>query len=326
MKRVHLVLPCLLLFLLSCSKQEKVTPKKISVIFDTDTNNELDDQHALAYLLFNQSIFKIEAITINTTSSGGNIDMQYAEAKRVLQLCAADTLPVLKGADKSFKEILPTIDSTAFDGKDAVDMIINTALKPVKEKLTVIAVGKLSNIALAMAKNPSINDRIRLVWLGSNYPEPGEHNQNNDTIAMNYILNSNIDFEIATVRYGKPSGTSAVTITKDEINKLMPGLGPHIKTPVVGRHGGEFFCFGDYSINLFDHIDYHGDPPARSLFDMAAVAIVKNPSWAEAKTIPAPIFINNQWVERPDNERKIIIWENFNKKEIIADLIHSLQQ
>lgn len=54
-----------------CEASKKELLPKIRVVFDTDTNNELDDQHALAYLLFNQDIFKIEAITINTTSSGG---------------------------------------------------------------------------------------------------------------------------------------------------------------------------------------------------------------------------------------------------------------
>jgi hypothetical protein len=103
----------------------------------------------------------------------------------------------------------------------------------------------------------------------------------------------------------------------------MPGLGPHISNPITGRHGGEFYCFGDYSVNLFDHIDYHGDPPSRSLFDMAAVAIVKNPSWAESKSIAAPIFISNQWKDQPINSRKIIIWENFNKEAIIGDFISS---
>ena len=313
-----------LIFLFGCTSKENPKREKIRVIFDTDTNNELDDQHALAYLLFNQAIFKIETITINTTSSGGNIDKQYAEARRVLQLCDADTLHVLKGADKSFIEILPTIDSVSYDGKNAVETIIKTALEPSQEKLTIIAVGKLSNIALAIAKEPSIVKNIRLVWLGSNYPEPGEHNQNNDTVAMNYILNSNIDFEIATVRYGKPSGTDAVKITKDEINKLMPGLGPHISNPVTGRHGGEFYCFGDYSVNLFDHIDYHGDHPSRSLFDMAAVAIVKNPDWAQPTTIPAPLYVDGHWIERPDNNHKIILWENFDKQLILADFFASL--
>jgi len=314
----------LILFLITgCQPKEKPSQKKIRVIFDTDTNNELDDQHALAYLLFNQTTFKIEGITINTTSSGGNIEKQYEEAKRVLQLCAADTLPVLKGADLSFQDILPTIDSLTYDGKDAVDLIIEQAHQPSEEKLLVLAVGKLSNIALAMAKDPSVAERIRLVWLGSNYPEPGEHNQNNDTVAMNYLLNSPIDFEMVTVRYGKPSGTDAVQITKEEVNKTMPGLGPHIATPVTGRHGGEFYCFGDYSVNLFEHIDYHGDPPSRALFDMAAVAIVKNPAWAHVREHPAPLFTNGVWIERADNPHKIKIWENFNKDEIIHDFLKS---
>ena len=311
------------ILLFECQPKEKQETKKIRVIFDTDTNNELDDQHALAYLLFNQSTFKIEGITINTTSSGGNIDKQYEEAKRVLQLCDADTFAVLKGADRAFQEILPSIDSSNYEAKEAVDLIIKKAHQPAADKLVVLAVGKLSNVALAVAKDPTIVDLIRLVWLGSNYPEPGEHNQNNDTIAMNYLLNSAIDFEMVTVRYGKLSGTDAVQITKEEVNKVMPGLGPHIKTPVTGRHGGEFYCFGDYSINLFEHIDYHGDPPARALFDMAAVAIVKNPDWAQEYEHPAPLFTNGAWVERPDNPHKIKVWENFKKKEIIQDFLNS---
>jgi hypothetical protein len=103
----------------------------------------------------------------------------------------------------------------------------------------------------------------------------------------------------------------------------MPGLGPRVPAPVTGRHGGEFYCFGDYSVNLFEHIDYHGNPPARALFDMAAVAIVKNPAWAKHRSTPAPIFINNQWVDRPKNLHTITIWENFNREAIIKDFFSS---
>jgi len=324
LKALFLIVITLLGVNCQSTKQEKeVAQHKIRVIFDTDTNNELDDQHALAYLLFNQAAFKIEAITINTTSSGGDIEKHYAEAIRVLQLCNADTLPVWKGADKSFQDILPTLESEHYDGKAAVDAIIDEARKPSAEKLVVLAVGKLSNIALALAKDPSISEKIRLVWLGSNYPEPGEHNQDNDTLAMNYLLNQEIDFEMVTVRYGKPSGTDAVKITKEEINNKMPGLGPHITKPVIGRHGGEFYCFGDYSVNLFEHYTMHSESNSRPLFDMAAVAIVKNPTWAQVYEHPAPLFINGAWVERSNNSRKIKIWENFDRDAIINDFIVS---
>lgn len=324
MKLQLLILVALLL--VGCGSPKMEPLKKIRIVFDTDTNNELDDQHALAYLVFNQDVFSIEAITINTTSSGGNIEMQYAEAIRVLQLCAADTLPVWKGADQSFQKIVTSLDSATYDGRAAVERIIQEAHEPATDKLVVLAVGKLTNVALAVAKDSTIANRIRLVWLGSNYPEPGEHNQNNDTVAMNYLLNKNIDFEMVTVRYGKTSGTSVVTITKEEVGKVMPGLGPRIQKPVTGRHGGEFYCFGDYSVNLFEHIEYHGDPPARSLFDMAAVAIVKNPGWAQTHTQAAPLFVKGAWVERPNNPRQIKIWENFNRDAIVQNFIASLKR
>jgi hypothetical protein len=51
--------------------------------------------------------------------------------------------------------------------------------------------------------------------------------------------------------------------------------GPKSDTEITGRHGGTFTSFGDYSANLFEHAEMYGNPPSRSLFDMAAVAILK---------------------------------------------------
>lgn len=300
---------------------------KIEVIFDTDANNELDDQHALAYLLFNGNSFAVEGITVNATYNGGDIEQQYKEAERVVNLCGLEgKIPLLKGANEGYAQIKDKTNASTFDGSEAVNFIIEKAKKTSAEKLVILAVGKLTNVALALKKDPSITQRLRVVWLGSNYPEPGEYNQDNDTIAMNYVLNTAVDFEMVTVRYGKPSGTDAVRVTKQEINNRMPGKGPDINTPVTGRHGVAFTNFGDYSLNLFEHIEYHGNPPARALFDMAAVAIVKNPSWATARQIPCPILINNTWVERPENSRKITIWENFDRNKIMEDFYQSMEK
>ena len=43
--------------------------EKISVILDTDTYNECDDQFALSYMLLSQDRFNIEAITVAPTYS-----------------------------------------------------------------------------------------------------------------------------------------------------------------------------------------------------------------------------------------------------------------
>ncbi len=319
---------CTVLFL-ACKNQEenkREANKKIAVIFDTDTNNELDDQHALAYLIHNSKSFDIKAVTVNATRKGGNIDGHYAEAERIMKLCEVNgKIPLLKGANNSFLEIESDLSNANFDGVDAVDFIVDEAKKHEYDKLVVIAVGKLTNLALALKKEPSIAQNIRLVWLGSNYPEPGEYNLENDIPSLNYTLKTNIEFEIVPVRYNKPSGTDAVRITQEEVIKKMPGLGTKIKIPIIGRHGGEFDTFGDYSVNLFAHIEYYGNPPSRALFDMAAVAIVKNSDWAKSSRIPCPIMVDKKWVEQKDSNRKITIWENFEKDQIIADFYASLK-
>ena len=294
-------------------------PALIPVIFDTDANNELDDQHALAYLLFNGQTFDVRGVTVNATYNGGEIDGHYAEAERILKLCQVEgQIPLYTGANDDFETIRTTLTESEFDGFEAVNFIIKEARKAQDQKLVLLPVGKLTNIALALEKAPEIKDNIRIVWLGSNYPEPGEYNQENDIPSLNYILEQEVPFEMVMVRYGKPSGSDAVRVTPAEIEEKMTGLGP-TSEPVEGRHGNSFTTFGDYSVDLFKHIDLHGDPPARALFDMVAVAIVKNPDWGVANTIPAPILEGENWKERPENSRTIVIWENFDKENILKD-------
>jgi purine nucleosidase len=301
--------------------------QRIPVIFDTDANNELDDQHALAYLLLSDKTFQTLGVTANATWSGGPIAAHVKEAERIVQLCGLKgRVPVLAGADGSFPEIADHLAEPEFDGHEAVEFIIREALKARNAPLVVIAVGKLTNVALALKKEPAVAEKIRLVWLGSNYPGPGEYNLENDTASMNYLLCTEVPFEIATVRYGDSTGTAFVTVTQQEVNQRMPGLGPHVEEPVTGRHGGTFNNFGDYSVSLFGHIEYPDERRSRSLFDMAAVAIVKDPAWAEPRQIHCPVYRAGQWVEQPQNPRMITLWENFNKEKILADFYATLEK
>ncbi len=294
------------------------TPEKIQLIFDTDANNELDDQHALAYLLFNSDIFDLEGITVNSTFNGGGIQGHFDEAERVVKLC--DFYPGMKiyrGAESSYESILSSVSEISFDGSDAVDFIIQRAHVPHNEKLVLLAVGKLTNVALAFAKDPSIIDKVRVVWLGSNFPAPGEYNLDSDTTAVNPVLQSGAEIEMVTVRYDDETGTTAVVASLTDIRSIMPGKGPRVADPVTGRHGGSFYTFGDYSIELFEKFEDH--PSERPLFDMAAVAILKNPNWAQRKTIGTPLLVGNTWQEQVNNPKTIDIWEYFDKDAIMAD-------
>ena len=316
----------LLLLLIFSFKWTIGQEKKLPIILDTDANNELDDQHALAYLFFNDETFDIKGITVNTTYNGGKIDQHYDEAKRIAELCdVSGKYPILKGANGNFDQLKARAQSETLDGKTAVDFIIEQAHKTKKEKLIVAAIGKLTNVALAIEKDPSIKEHIKLVWLGSNYPEPGEYNQENDIPSLNYLLEQDLDFEIVTVRYGKKSGSDAVKVSLNEVREKMEDMGPEVE-PVIGRHGGSFTNFGDYSIELFSKIDLYGDPPSRALFDLVALAVLKNSEWGERRSIPAPTVVDEKWVDRPQNQKRITLWENFDRKAIINDFYKSLSQ
>ena len=61
------------------SNETKEVPERIPILFDTDANNELDDQFALAYLLLNGETFDVRGTTVNATFNGGGIREHYNE-------------------------------------------------------------------------------------------------------------------------------------------------------------------------------------------------------------------------------------------------------
>src|SRR5690606_17849025 len=150
--RLRILFPILLAA--SCTMQGPTSSdQRIRVILDTDANNEVDDQHAIAYLLFNGDVFDVEGITVNRTRAGGGVEQHVAEAERVVRLAGLEgRIPVLPGADGSFEEIAPHLDENDFDGDAAVNFIIEQAHAEDERPLVLLPIGKLTNIALALAK------------------------------------------------------------------------------------------------------------------------------------------------------------------------------
>lgn len=320
--------------LLACSSSDKGLShensksgdNRLELIIDTDANNELDDQHALAYLFLDEGLFDVLAVTVNATRNGGGIDQHLEEARRIMDLCAVgEEVPLLRGAHASFDDIVPNIHEEEFDGHPAVNFIIEAARKERNGNLILLAIGKLTNVALALAKAPDIRENIRIVWLGTNFPQAGEYNHLNDLAATEYMLTQDVLQEWVVVRYGDSTGTDAVRASPEEIYRIMPGAGPLIQEAVTGRHGGQFGTFGDYSIDLFKHAELYGDPPSRALFDMAAVAILKNPAWATRTEIPVPEPSGTGWNLTSNQNRRVFIWENFNAEAIMNDFFQVMR-
>jgi len=141
-----------------------VSSYRKNVILDTDTYNECDDQFALAYLLKNQNIFNIEAITIAPYSyqkpvvtPKDSIINSYNEAVKICKWLNFDTNKIYKGSTDY-------IVNDYVERNEAVDKIIEIALK--NNKTSIMAIGALTNVALAIKMEPKIIDKIEIVWLG----------------------------------------------------------------------------------------------------------------------------------------------------------------
>lgn len=317
----------LILGILSCQQtKEQGASEKLKIIIDTDANNELDDQHALAYAFLNSDFFDVVGVTVNNTDNGYGLQGQYDEAERIIKLFDVEELvPLFRGADEDYEQIIDHVQDADFDGRPAVDFIIDKALKMKNGKLVLVPVGKLTNVALAIKKEPAIIDKVKVIWLGGNYPNPGEYNLVNDISAVNPVIESGVEFEMVTVRYGLPTATDAVRVTPDEVDNFLAGKGPVSQNTITGRHGGKFNRFGDYSKNLFDHAQMHGEPPSRALFDMVVLAVLKNPEWGTPHKIPAPKLVGQAWEDQPENQHKIIYWDEFDRDAIVNDFFELMQ-
>jgi len=177
--------------------QEKVDNEKINVILDTDICNECDDQFALAYLLKSQERFNIDAITIapfkheNGYSIEDGLNKSYDEIINISNYLNFDyTNKIFKGS----KEYLNN-DNVVLN--QASQKIIEIAKQ--NDKTYIVAIGAITNIAIAILQEPSIIDKIEIVWLGGNYllcKDNYEFNFKQDVQAVKSVFNSGVKLTV----------------------------------------------------------------------------------------------------------------------------------
>jgi hypothetical protein len=306
--------------------------EKIKIIMDTDARAEVDDQHAIAYMLFSGNHFEVEGITVNRGSDGPhrtdrdqNIDDHFKEAVNVVKMCGSN-VPVFKGPNGNHKQIKGNIGNSTFDGSDAVNFIIERAHAPSDRPLTIYACGNLTNVALALLKDPTIAPKIEIWWLGTEWPR-------------NYACNNHVgDLDAVDALLANPQNVAfniipwphQIWTNHAEIYDKMPGKGPRVSPGLPGRWGGSFTCFGDYSVELFRRGVWSGQK-RRSLLDAFGFAVLENKSWFTPATMGAPSFRRTdpsaeekhkypgEWVANDSNPRRVTFWTDGQMSPVIAD-------
>lgn len=188
------------------------------VIIDTDTAG--DDTTAILTALH---YFQVEGITM--VSGNIDFDQQVENALYTLELADPDYhIPVYKGHRDPIMTLEGTKHTTeerifASDGMGnsnfpkaqqrpesghAVDFMIDT-IKNNPGEIEILAIGPLTNIAMAIKRDPSIIQDIKHLWImgGVNHA-PGniravaEFNFNTDPEAVKIVLHSGIDMTMVT--------------------------------------------------------------------------------------------------------------------------------
>ena len=154
------------------------------LILDTDPG--LDDALALFLALASPEV-QLEAIT--TVSGNVHVDLTTRNALALLELAGRTDIPVARGCDRPllrqpvFADYvhgqnglggveLPTPNLQPL-AQHAVDLIIERVMAAPRE-ITLVPVGPLTNIALALRKEPRIADRVReVVIMGGAMRVPG---------------------------------------------------------------------------------------------------------------------------------------------------------
>lgn len=154
------------------------------VIIDTDIGDDIDDVLALAVATASPEL-KLRGVT----TVMANAPRRAALAQYVLRECGSGA-PVVAGCSKPLLQIYPLKlrsqfdvldDDTWDDTKHAVDFLIDAARVddeplPQQEQITLIPIGALTNIAIAIAKQPEIVARLRVHLMGGRWlqTEPGK--------------------------------------------------------------------------------------------------------------------------------------------------------
>jgi purine nucleosidase len=280
----------------------------VSMVLDTDTYNEIDDQFAVVYSLISGGV-NVEAIYaapfFNSRSSGPGDGMlkSYDEILRLLQrLGRPHEGFVYHGSDRYLGGPDTPVRSAATDD------LIARALQPRDGPLYVVAIGAITNVASAILLEPEIREHICIVWLGGHpqyWPHSREFNLQQDVPAAQVVLNS---------------GVAAVQIPCKNVAEHLRTTLPEMAAYVKGQG-----AIGDYLYQIFkEHFDDHY---ARSkvLWDISAIAYLLEPEWVPSEVRPSPILRDDiTWGPEDASRHPFRVATDLNRDKIYGDLFQKL--
>lgn len=261
-----------------------------AIIIDTDPGQ--DD--ALAILLACASP-EIDLLGVCAVAGNAPLARTAVNVRKVLELAGRRDVPAFAGADRPLLRPLVTAEhvhgKTGLDGADlpeptmpldprhAVDFVIDTVMSRPEKTVTLCPLAPLTNIALALAEEPRLAERLEGIVLmgggvfeGGNYTPAAEFNIYVDPEAAQRVFQSGADITFIPLDCTHQALTTAVRTT------AIRTLG----TPVAEAAAGWLDFF-----ERFDEDKYGTD--GGPLHDPLVVAYVLRPDLFTGKRVAVEI-------------------------------------
>lgn len=161
--------------------------KKVNVIIDTDAKNEADDQYAIVHALLSPKLRVLGITAAHFSKRRTNFSMMesYEECQKITKLMKMTDVPVLKGNPEEL-----TSEENAEVSEAA--RFIAAKVMETEEKIYILCMGALTNVAAALLFEPEIGEKLHVIWVGGKKPnaenDGREANTRNDYKAVNVVM------------------------------------------------------------------------------------------------------------------------------------------
>lgn len=286
---------------------ESRNKKRTNVVLDTDLCNGYDDQFALAYLLKSQDKFNIEAITVAPYHHDNGISIQKGIEKSYKEIIKICKWLNFEWKNKVFKGSIDYIVNNYNEENDAVNKIIEIANK--NDKTYILAIGVITNVALAIKKEPQIVNKMEVIWIGGNSflnKNNKEFNFKQDIQAVRIVFKSKVKLTVVPCK----NVASNLRTSIYELEHFLKGKSE--------------LC--DYLYEVFCNDKSYGIQERRVIWDISVIAYMINKEWFESEEISCPNIRDDTSYELTKNKHKIRVVSFLNVNKIFKDLFNKLEE
>ncbi len=286
---------------------KKETKQKVNIILDTDIYNECDDQFALSYLLKSQDKFNVEAITVAPYHHDNDISIEEGITKSYNEIIKICNWLNFDWEHKVFKGSIDYVANDYKEENDAVNKIIEIANK--NEKTYILAIGAITNVALAIKKEPQIINKVEVIWLGGHSflsKDNKEFNFKQDVQAVKTVFESMVKLTIIPCK----NVASNLRTSIYELEHFLKGRSE----------------LGDYLCQRFYNDGVHGIQERRVIWDISVIAYMIHKDWFETEEVSCPNIKEDTSYEVTKNRHKITVVNYLNVDKIYQDLYRKLRE